>query len=273
MKNKGFTLIELLAVIVILAIIALIATPIILNIISDARESAKISSAELIYTGVEYAYTESMYKSSSTPSDITIQDIYNNFNVRNTTKGEIEGTYFIVEASGGVICKVSTGVSGYDVKCGTEEEATKYLNKTLAAPVAQAKGTPNVPEYYSMQSTGLDIDDDLPVGTPQTPSFDYNSYLGYDAEDDKITAAYLCFVTDKQYCLKGIERSEYANNVLLLKEAFEASSCEDSGDSYGCLTENIAVVATLEGDIELANYAEAWTCFVSTVHGTLCLEG
>ena len=33
-KNKGFTLVELLAVIVILALIALIATPIILNVIN-----------------------------------------------------------------------------------------------------------------------------------------------------------------------------------------------------------------------------------------------
>ena len=46
MKNrKGFTLIELLAVIVILAIIALIATPIILNMISKARKSAAKDSA------------------------------------------------------------------------------------------------------------------------------------------------------------------------------------------------------------------------------------
>ena len=38
--KKGFTLIELLAVIVILVIIALIASPIVLNIIKDARENA-----------------------------------------------------------------------------------------------------------------------------------------------------------------------------------------------------------------------------------------
>ena len=43
--RKGFTLIELLAVIVILAIIALIATPIILNIVENARKSASVSSA------------------------------------------------------------------------------------------------------------------------------------------------------------------------------------------------------------------------------------
>ena len=39
-KNKGFTLVELLAVIVILALIALIATPIILNVINDAKKQA-----------------------------------------------------------------------------------------------------------------------------------------------------------------------------------------------------------------------------------------
>ena len=50
--KKGFTLIELLAVIVILAIIALIATPIILNIIADTKTSSKERSAELYASGV-----------------------------------------------------------------------------------------------------------------------------------------------------------------------------------------------------------------------------
>ena len=50
--KKGFTLIELLAVIVILAIIALIATPIILGIINDAREKANERSVELYASAV-----------------------------------------------------------------------------------------------------------------------------------------------------------------------------------------------------------------------------
>jgi len=44
MKKKGFTLIELLAVIIILAVIALIATPIVLNVVDNAKESARKSS-------------------------------------------------------------------------------------------------------------------------------------------------------------------------------------------------------------------------------------
>lgn len=53
MKNKGFTLMELLAVIVILAIIALIATPIILGIIDDTKEDANERSVELYASSIK----------------------------------------------------------------------------------------------------------------------------------------------------------------------------------------------------------------------------
>ena len=43
-KNKGFTLVELLAVIVILAVIALIATPVVLSMIESSRKGAAESS-------------------------------------------------------------------------------------------------------------------------------------------------------------------------------------------------------------------------------------
>lgn len=53
MKRKGFTLIELLAVIVVLAIIALIATPIVLNIIDSAKKGAAEQSANAYVKAVE----------------------------------------------------------------------------------------------------------------------------------------------------------------------------------------------------------------------------
>ena len=52
MNKKGFTLIELLAVIIILAVVALIATPIVLNVIDEARTSAAQSEANLVLKGI-----------------------------------------------------------------------------------------------------------------------------------------------------------------------------------------------------------------------------
>ena len=54
MKKKGFTLIELLAVIIILAVIALITVPIVLNIIEKSRKQAFLNSA---YSIMETAQT------------------------------------------------------------------------------------------------------------------------------------------------------------------------------------------------------------------------
>ena len=52
-SNKGFTLIELLAVIVVLAVIALIATPIVLKLVDQARVGAAESSATAYVKAVE----------------------------------------------------------------------------------------------------------------------------------------------------------------------------------------------------------------------------
>lgn len=54
MKKRGFTLIELLAVIVILAVIALIVTPTILNVIEKARKSAFRDSILIARNQIEY---------------------------------------------------------------------------------------------------------------------------------------------------------------------------------------------------------------------------
>ena len=67
MKNnkKGFTLVELLAVIVILAIIALIATPIILNVIDNAKEGAAKNSAYGYIDALEKVNAQDMLSSES----------------------------------------------------------------------------------------------------------------------------------------------------------------------------------------------------------------
>ena len=54
-KKKGFTLIELIAVLVIMAIIALIVTPLVLNIIRKARVAADKRSIDAYGRSIEYA--------------------------------------------------------------------------------------------------------------------------------------------------------------------------------------------------------------------------
>lgn len=58
--KKGFTLIELLAVIIILAVIALIATPVVLNVIETAKNKALVNSAYGIVDAAKLEYTESL---------------------------------------------------------------------------------------------------------------------------------------------------------------------------------------------------------------------
>ena len=73
MKGKGFTLIELLAVIVILAIIALIATPIVINMIGNAKDSSDERSAELYLDAVEQAVARKNLTEEFSPSTCEIQ--------------------------------------------------------------------------------------------------------------------------------------------------------------------------------------------------------
>ena len=137
MKNKGFTLIELLAVIVILAIIALIATPIILGIINDAREEAKQRSAELAYTGVEYAVTTYMYDhDGDTPT--TVAAIQPSFKAENV---------YMTEA--GLICENSVEAS----KC-TTDEANKDNILAKVEAVTDANDNNNV--YFKVTSKHFD---------------------------------------------------------------------------------------------------------------------
>ena len=133
MKEKAFTLIELLAVIVILAIIALIATPIILGIIKDARENAKKRSAELVYTGVEYAYTQSLFKegSENVVDDVTLETIDKYLNVDNVASHGFDASDTSKEklhivTNDNVYCEVTKNTSAkvFEVKCGTKEDYT-----------------------------------------------------------------------------------------------------------------------------------------------------
>lgn len=110
-RNKGFTLIELLAVIVILAIIALIATPIVLGIINDTKESANKQSAEFIVNAVEQSYSMAYALNGGVVP--TIEQIKERFTMDNAewTGDEIKTT------DGNVTCNVIKSGNEISVKC------------------------------------------------------------------------------------------------------------------------------------------------------------
>lgn len=81
-NSKGFTLIELLAVIVILAIIALITTPIILNVIEDARVNAAEDKAWGTIDAVRLSFTKAQTDTSAVGIPYTV----------NFPKGNSKGT-------------------------------------------------------------------------------------------------------------------------------------------------------------------------------------
>ena len=74
MRNKkGFTLIELLAVIIILAVIALIATPVVLNVIENSKKEAFKDSVYGAIDAAKYYYYENPNTVQLSVTDLKLQ--------------------------------------------------------------------------------------------------------------------------------------------------------------------------------------------------------
>src|SRR5574344_1013737 len=92
-KIKGFTLIELLAVIVILAIIALIITPIITGVIKKAKDSSDLRSAEgYVKAGEDY------YAKASTSGGTLDSNVIDDLEV--SSKKATDGSSLVVNSDG-----------------------------------------------------------------------------------------------------------------------------------------------------------------------------
>lgn len=77
MMKKGFTLIELLAVIIVLSVVAIIATPKVLNVIDEAKASTNKSSAYGILDSAKLYYAESMFDNIKSAKVSALINIYN----------------------------------------------------------------------------------------------------------------------------------------------------------------------------------------------------
>lgn len=131
-NQKGFTLIELLAVIVILAVIALIATPLVMGVINRARENAAIDSVygylDAVEQGVaEYQLTTTgmTFNPEGVAFDVEVDSARSLKVTQNTTEHTIPVNFngsaptegkFKFDAEGNISTTASFVVNGYKVK-------------------------------------------------------------------------------------------------------------------------------------------------------------
>ena len=139
MKNKGFTLIELLAVIVILAIIALIATPIILGIINDARERTYLAEAKTVVKTFETSYAAASAKTTPIGNNPTYEELMTEFGVEYGDDITVSGTT-ATTSDGGVTCTIThdTTANTASLSCTANATgATAEVSKTVPLSPSQ----------------------------------------------------------------------------------------------------------------------------------------
>ena len=124
-KKQGFTLIELLAVIVVLAVIALIATPIILNVIEESRKG----SAEQSANGYKEAVENQVMLNEVDSSKESIADGVHSVDELKSLWVEVKGQEpenGNVYIENGIVKNYIFGIGDYVVENGV---ATKSTNK------------------------------------------------------------------------------------------------------------------------------------------------
>ena len=289
MKNKkGFTLIELLAVIVVLAIIALIATPIVMNTIKNAKKGAAERTVDNYIKQVETAVAESRIDGTKIPNGTyNIQPDGNlcptsgcGENDKNKITIDMSGT----KPSGGTI-KISNGevsqdksnvkIGDYDVKYN--QEKNKYE--------ATEKGNNSSTVVYRWSTDKISIGDTIDLSdtskfTKDASILGKNYYLKHVLDkDNKVTKSYACAILKgKEYCLTNGDygyaenEADYTGNVLLLKQIEDAKiegiSCNfDKYDSY-CFDGSVSLTAYSNGLVRAYNLDGS--CYVDDVSGSYC---
>lgn len=122
MKKKGFTLVELLAVIVILAVIALIATPMIMDVIEKARRGAAIESVNGILEAAENYQLESMLEGEEYQQTIDLtSDIL-------TYKGNKPSSGALVIGENNQMSIIAQ-IGKYCVEKGYDDESPKIIDR------------------------------------------------------------------------------------------------------------------------------------------------
>ena len=148
-RNKAFTLIELVSVLVILAILALIVTPLVLNIIRKARTAADKRSIDAYGRSIELAIADYLLENGTFPTSIeqlTIEYTGDRV-VCTTTQLNSDSSVYLAE------CTVnSRAVTGYTY--GTDKTPTSpTYNAYEVGKTIEYKGE----SFYVIEDSGTNV--------------------------------------------------------------------------------------------------------------------
>ena len=205
MKKNGFTLIELLAVIVILAIIALIATPIILGIINDAREESNERSVELYASAVRNGIAAYQLRTGNE----VLPGTYNESNplpFKPEYEGKVDCTNVIIGEDG----KVS--LEGCTVNGGTKEYSYGMKEETPVAKVCSIE---------QQDENKYSIGDVVICNIGETPD------KFYVIEEKPLTATTIQMLTEK-----NVHKTEYRQSDAAGTIAFSSTNYWSSETTY-----------------------------------------
>ena len=224
LKNKkGFTLIELLAVIVVLAIIALIATPIVMNTIKNAKKGAAERTADNYIKQVETAVAEARLENKSVPNGTYDIDGNGNLTGAGLPDGKLEIDMSGNKPSGGTLTISNGGVSkegttmtvgDYDVKYNQEKNKYEATEKGSTSVTYK-----NGQEVYFNVDNGTKCTSSEAVSTTGTKSGCMKFYAFNDDGGDTInlildhnTTATVAWISKEDYVAAGGTESYYGNN-------------------------------------------------------------
>ena len=247
--KKGFTLVELLAVLIILAVILLIAIPIVQKTIQNSKVEAKKSSIELYGRAVNHAIEMYQLTNHSDPESFSDIEEY------------IEYSGEKVEC---LTSNINSNMTAYLADCSVGNvKVDEYSFGTLEYVYMWYEGMLKDGSY----KLGPSLNDVInPSDYPTSVPSDVDFYLKFKLNNEfKIIEGYACGIIEtEEICLKGFgnyygystNESDYTNNALIIKDLKDKGRiCTITDSSMSCTNSPTYVnfYASSNGHVRIKN--------------------
>ena len=240
-KNKGFTLVELLAVIVILALIALIATPIILNVINDAKKQAAKDSAYGYMDAVEkYIVSSELEDKSIKDGTYSVEELNKKISVKGSTPDN--GT---IKIESKTVKSYDIGIDGYVVSNGEVKK------------VSTTKSFKNGTAVYYNPETGNKCSKEAAKSTTGTKSGCMKWYVFNDKEGNATVNVILDHNTTARVAYNSTGNNSEMKEVKIALE----NDTKNWKNTARLITANEVAKITGHPTFDATQTGQGWFCF------------